>query len=182
MASLVAVGGGYASKASSNRAGRSGGAQHEMDFVLIPRRRGDADSGVVARIWSFLQEFRARRWLLQRRCSRELVPWCKVCGSRRRIQRCFVDVVDGSSGSGTEMARGLSRSTRHSDSAPPVTVGICFDSQSQAWRWCNLGLPGRWWFGSFSGVLRRRRWISAFVMVVVLGRLVLLELSRDFCI
>ena len=183
MARLVAVGGGSASKMASNRAGRSGGAQHELVFVLTPRRRGDADSGVVARIWSFLQELRGRRWFLQRRCSRELVPWCMVCGSRRRFQFCFVDdVVDGSSGSGTKMAWGMPRSTRHSDSAPPVTVGISFDSQSQVWRWCDLGLLGRWWFGSFSGVPRRRWWFSSFVMVVVLGHFVLLELSRDFCV
>lgn len=51
---LTAAGGGLV-RWSSNRVGRSGGVQHEVDFVLGPRRRGDAGSGVVARTWSLFR-------------------------------------------------------------------------------------------------------------------------------
>ena len=52
MVSLVTVGGGSASKVSV-RGGRCGGDLLGEVFVLGPRRRGDASSGVVARSRSF---------------------------------------------------------------------------------------------------------------------------------
>lgn len=51
MVCLVTVGGGSASKLSV-RGGHCGGVLLGVDFVLGPRRRGDAGSGVVARSWS----------------------------------------------------------------------------------------------------------------------------------
>jgi len=51
MVSLVAISGGSGSK-QSVRGGRCGGVFLGEDFVLGPRRRGDAGSGVVVRSWS----------------------------------------------------------------------------------------------------------------------------------
>lgn len=48
---LAAAGGGSGSRLS-NRVGCSGGGHRDMDFVLVPRRRGDAGSGVVMRYLS----------------------------------------------------------------------------------------------------------------------------------
>ena len=130
------------------------------------------------------------------------MPWCKVCGLWWRIRLGFIDIVVWSSGFGADRARVLSRSTCHSDSAPLVTRGIFFDSQSLFWRWCDLGLLGSWWPSSSFGVLRRRWMILGLVSVAgsfgrdlgvififfrdlpafVLGHRYVLEFSRDFSI
>ena len=174
----------------------------ELFVPRIRRRRGRAPLRLCSSICGLLQELRRRRWSFHRRCSRAAVPWCKVCGSWWRIRRDFIDFVVWSTGFGADRAWVSSRSTRHSDSAPLVTGGIFFDSQSLFWRWCDLGLLGSWWLRSSSGVLWRRRKIIGLFSVAgrfcrdlvvfsifyrdlsafVLGHLCVLEFSRDFCI
>jgi hypothetical protein len=106
----------------------------------------------------------------------------------------------GDAGSVAEKARGLPRSTRPNGCAPPVTARSFFDSQSHVWRWCDLGLLGRWWlvllrrpvaaaagFGHGSGGRETSQGpICNFqffggLSVIVLGHLYLLEFARDFC-
>ena len=71
---LAAAGGGSVSKVS-NRVARSGGGQLDVDFVLVPRRRGDAGSGVIMRILSMYRSEEAvpaRRLRLARTGSSSL--------------------------------------------------------------------------------------------------------------
>ena len=61
MVGLLTVGGGSVCKWSV-RGGRCGGVLLGEDFVLGPRRRGDACSGVVVRSWSLFRSFNGRSW------------------------------------------------------------------------------------------------------------------------